>query len=110
MAYEKLQMNSYDVPVAEGFDRLVIDGKMNEAAEYLAQSTGAETAFLFGCRIIRMDGAPTSGGSQATSVRGQCGIATSSHVSLDVVRLLKGRLRWDDSLVLRLQLDSQGRH
>jgi hypothetical protein len=47
-AYKKLQMNSYDVPVAEGFDRLVIDGKMNEAAEYLAQSTGAETAFLFG--------------------------------------------------------------
>jgi hypothetical protein len=48
VAYKRLSMNSYDIPVAEGFDRLVTDGKMTEAAEYLAQSTGAETAFLFG--------------------------------------------------------------
>jgi hypothetical protein len=47
-AYKRLRMNSYDVPVAEGFDRLVTDGKFNEASEYLAQTTGAETAFLFG--------------------------------------------------------------
>jgi hypothetical protein len=48
IAYKRLGMNSYDIPVAEGFDRLVTDGKINEAIEYLAQSTGAETAFIFG--------------------------------------------------------------
>jgi hypothetical protein len=47
-AYKKLFMNSYDLPVAEGFDRLVSAGKMNEATEYLAQATGTETAFIFG--------------------------------------------------------------
>lgn len=47
-AYKKLSMNSYDIPVAEGFDKLVTEGKISEATEYLAQSTGAETAFVFG--------------------------------------------------------------
>lgn len=47
-AYKKLSMNSYDLPVAEGFDRLVTDGKFDQAAEYLAQATGTETAFVFG--------------------------------------------------------------
>ena len=48
IAYKRLHMNSYDIPVAEGFDALVKDGKMDAAAEYLAQSTGTETAFIFG--------------------------------------------------------------
>lgn len=48
IAYKRLSMNSYDIPVAEGFDRLVSEGKVDQAVEYLAQSTGAETAFIFG--------------------------------------------------------------
>jgi hypothetical protein len=47
-AYKKLSMNSYDIPVAEGFDRLVKAAKFDEATEYLAQATGTETAFVFG--------------------------------------------------------------
>jgi hypothetical protein len=47
-AYKKLFMNSYDLPVAQGFDNLVTAGKMDQASEYLAQATGTETAFIFG--------------------------------------------------------------
>ena len=48
VAYKKMGMNSYDLPVAEGFDRLVVEGKMDEAVEYLAHATGIETAFMYG--------------------------------------------------------------
>jgi hypothetical protein len=47
-AYKKLSMNSYDLPVAQGFDDLVKGAKFDDAAEYLAQATGTETAFVFG--------------------------------------------------------------
>jgi hypothetical protein len=67
-AYNTLSMNSYDIPVAEGFDRLVSAGKTDEAAEYLAQSTGAETAFLFG-----MSNHPYGWGTNIGKIAGQFG-------------------------------------
>lgn len=47
-AYNELSMNSYDIPVAETFDNLVVLGKWEDATQFLAQTTGAETAHLFG--------------------------------------------------------------
>lgn len=47
-AYKELAINTYDVPVIKIFDDLVKDGKFAEATEFLAQTTGGETAFIYG--------------------------------------------------------------
>lgn len=67
-AYKKLSMNSYDIPVAEGFDRLVTDGKFDQAGEYLAQATGTETAFVFG-----LQNHPYGWGTSVGKLAGQFG-------------------------------------
>jgi hypothetical protein len=45
--YKKAFLNSYDIPVAEAFDRLVIQGRMEEAAHFLAKATSEETGFVY---------------------------------------------------------------
>ena len=67
-AYKKLGMNSYDLPIAQGFDRLVTEGKNDQAVEYLAQATGAETAFIFG-----LQNHPLGWGTAVGKLAGQFG-------------------------------------
>ena len=68
VAYKRLGMNSYDLPVAQGFDRLVTEGQTDRAVEYLAQSTGAETAFIFG-----LQNHPLGWGTAVGKIAGQFG-------------------------------------
>jgi hypothetical protein len=67
-AYKRLKINGYDIPVAQGFDRLVTEGKFNEATEYLAQVTGTETAFVYG-----LQNHPYGWGSKSGRLMGQFG-------------------------------------
>ena len=67
-AYMALSINTYDIPVAQAFDDLVKVGKFDEAAEFIAQQTGAETAFIFG-----MQNHPFGWGSNFGKMAGQFG-------------------------------------
>lgn len=67
-AYKKLKLDTYDLPVAKGFDDLVTAGKFDQATEYLAQTTGAEVAFVYG-----MQNFPYGWGSKFGRVMGQMG-------------------------------------
>lgn len=67
-AYARLKLDTYDVPVAQGFDNLVTQGKYNDAVEYLAQATGTETAFVYG-----LQNHPYGWGSKQGRLMGQFG-------------------------------------
>lgn len=67
-AYKALKLDTYDLPVAEGFDNLVTQGKFDEAREYIAQATGTETAFVYG-----LQNQPYGWGSKSGRLMGQFG-------------------------------------
>ena len=47
-AYDRLFLNSYDLPVAKEFDRMVTEGKFTEASDLLGRATSFETVSTFG--------------------------------------------------------------
>lgn len=47
-AYNKLKMNTYDLPVAQEFDRLVREGKYEAAADFMGHANSYETISMFG--------------------------------------------------------------
>jgi len=50
-AYKEIKLDSYSLPVAEEFDRILRTGgadKIDQASRFLARNTGAETAGLYG--------------------------------------------------------------
>lgn len=47
-AYRKLKIDTYDLPVAQEFDRLVTAGKFEEAAKFMGHTNSFETVSVFG--------------------------------------------------------------
>lgn len=47
-AYRELAIDSYDVPVLKEFDRLVVEGKFEDAAKFLGRASSFETVSVFG--------------------------------------------------------------
>lgn len=48
VAYNNLDMDSYDGPIRKRFDDLVTNGKYEEAADFLGRTTASEMAFIHG--------------------------------------------------------------
>lgn len=47
-AYKELLINTYDIPVGKEFDRLVGEGKFEDAAKFLGRASSFETVSVFG--------------------------------------------------------------
>lgn len=48
VAYQKLKIDTYDLPVAQEFDRLVTAGNFEEAAKFMGHTNSFETVSVFG--------------------------------------------------------------